>query len=89
MSYQPTAIYNISKTINSRSTSLIWCEVLKNRYAIEVQHTGTCKGNLIIFDAHSHFRVIHEEPVTIHYDGKQVDQVDIDLWLQKANAYII
>lgn len=85
---RPLATYEIGDIASKTSVNFVWGKVFKKRYCVEVQHTSLCKGNLIIFDGQNSFRVIHEEPVVVHYDGKPLDKMDIEAWENLALGYL-
>lgn len=88
MAYQPQAIYKIKKTTGSKSSNLVWADVIDDRYAVEVHITGTCRGDLVVFDSQKNFRLLHEEAVDIQSGGRPLDPADVDLWLEIAKDVV-
>ena len=85
---QPSATYEIGDIISKKSTTFIWGKVFSRRYCVEVQHTGRCKGNLVIFDGQNNFRVLYEVPVVVHYDGDPLDKMDTEAWENLALGFL-
>lgn len=86
--YTPQAVYSLREVVGKRSQNLIWAKIMEGRYCVEVQHTAKHKGNLLIFDGMNHFRMLHEEPVELHYDGNSIDSTDEQLWEDIAKQYL-
>ncbi len=70
--------------------SIVWKNILDNKYRVEVERTDSFSGELKIFDGvDEKAKVLYREKVTISYNAIfGPDVADVSLWEDKVINFI-